>query len=295
MLGIKENRLIVILMILVALGLGIFVGIIYADNSDVVATVDGEKISKDDLYESLVSQSGGQALDMLITEKIIDLEALKKNIAISEDDIAQELEKAKSYYGGDDAFNQALAAAGLSLDSIRGDLESNIKVRKLLEPYITITDEEMQAFFEENKELFNVAEQVKASHILVNTQEEAAEIKDKLALGEDFARLAKEYSVDYTNNEQGGELGFIKRGEMVQEFEDATFALAAGEISDPVETEYGYHIIKVAEKVAAQEAVYDESKEEVKEKIFDEKMQTEYYNWLNERYAEYTIENHLAG
>lgn len=89
---------------------------------------------------------------------------------------------------------------------------------------------------------------VRASHILVDTQEEALELKQRIQNGESFEKLAKEYS-KCMSREKGGNLGFFKRGQMVKPFEDAAFSLPIGVVSDPVQTEYGWHLIKVTSKI----------------------------------------------
>jgi foldase protein PrsA len=166
-------------------------------------------------------------------------------------------------------------------------------MRKLIEPQIEITDEELKTYFDENKDSLGEAEQVKASHILVEDEETAKEIKQKLGDGADFAELAKEYSTDEGSKENGGELGFFPRGTMVTEFEDVAFSLPINEISEPVKSDYGYHIIKVEEKKEAKEADFDDSKAAIKETLIDEKMESEYTTWLEEKKKDYDIENSL--
>ena len=296
---IKEKsfqiKVVAVLLIVVLIGAVIFsTGMLSGKTEgEVVARVNGEAINKDELYKLLEEQYGQEALDLLISEKVLELELEKQNIVVSEEDVQKESNEIIDQYGGQEEFDAALISYGYTLDNFKKDIESNLKMKKLLEPEITITEEEMKAYFDENKETFDVKEQVKASHILVDSEETAQEVRNKLLAAEDFAEMAKEYSTDTSNSELGGELGFFSRGDMVAEFENAAFALEIGKISEPIKTEYGYHIIKVEEKKAAKAATYEESKAEIKEILFNEKLPTAYDTWLQDKYEEYAIENLL--
>ncbi|MED0676556.1 peptidylprolyl isomerase [Aneurinibacillus thermoaerophilus] len=280
--------------LLLILMLGLVLITSACSNEQAVARVNGETISRDDLYNFMVKQNGEQALDVLITNSIINQEAKKQNISVSQADIDKELKKVKDSFGTEEAFNQALKQTGFSLQDLREDAAINIKVKKLLEPKVPITEEEMKKYFEENKAMFATEEQVKARHILVETKEKADEVKKKLAAGEDFAELAKKYSIDINNKDQGGDLGFFGKGQMVEPFDKVAFSLAPGKISDPVKTEFGYHIIKVEQKKPAKQANYEESKSEIKDMLFAKKMQPVYNTWMEEKRAEYKIENFLT-
>ena len=294
-LSIKHK--VVIVLIILSLVSGVFIGFrqfLTDPSGNVVASVNGEKITKDELYQLLLEQAGQQGLNLLIAQKIVDLEAKKQKITISEAEIEQALEKYYDYYGGEESFTQIMAKSGTSLAEVKKNLISTMKVQKLLEPRIKVTEDEMKAFFEENKEDFAQEEQVKARHILVATEKEAQEIKDKLAKGEDFAALAKEYSIDDSTKNSGGQLGFFNRGDMVSEFEKTAFTLPVGEISAPVKTEYGYHLIKVEDKKEAADPDYEKSKADIKEYLFNQKLQQEYNPWLQEVSKDYEIKNFLT-
>jgi peptidyl-prolyl cis-trans isomerase C len=143
---------------------------------------------------------------------------------------------------------------------------------------IKLTDKDYEAYYNEHKKEFENPEMVKARHILIAvkpnaTEEEkkaalkkAEEILDKAKKGEDFAKLASEYSDDPGSKAKGGDLGFFTAGSMVGKFEQAAFTLKPGEISPVVETEFGYHIIKVEERKAAELPPYETVKEQVKAK-----------------------------
>lgn len=261
--------------------------------SEVVAKVNGYKITKTQLYDLMVKQNGQQALDSLISERIVNLESQKQNIIVSEEDIQKELGKYYEYYGGQESFTQTLASSGYSINDVRKDLELSLKIRKLMEPRISIIEDELKTYFDENKESFAQGKQVKASHILVDTQEKANEIEKRLANGEDFAGLARENSTDTTTRDNGGELGFFSKGQMTEDFEAAAFALKAGQISTPVKTAYGYHIIKVEEIKEAQEANYEQSKDKIYDTLLEQKVETEYNTWIQEMYQQYEIQNFL--
>jgi len=281
---------------LLLLGIGaiiVFAGIYFVTKTEYVASVNGEKISKDELNDFLVSQYGAAGVDKLITDKIIEKETKKENINVTKKELDKEMTDYMATYGGEEAFNQMLEQNNVDISEIEKSMKSYLATKKLLENRISITDEDMKAYFEENKDTFAEEEKVQASHILVEDEKTAKELVEKLAAGKDFTELAKEFSTDEESRESGGDLGLFGRGEMVQEFEDAVFALEIGEISDPVKTEYGYHIIKLSDKQEAKTAVFEDVKDEIKSTLFDAKVEEEYSTWLDEKFEEYEIKNFL--
>lgn len=290
---LNQKRIYVLMLVLVFALIPFLSACNKGGSAEVVARVGDESITKEELYNLLVKQNGQAALNTLITEKIVALEAAKQNISVSEEEVQKELDISIEQSGGKVQFAQALAYYGYTEEDIRKNIRTNFTIRKLMEPQITITEEEMQQYFNENKTSFDTPEQVKASHILVDTEEKAKEVKEKIKAGNDFAELAKEYSTDEGSKSQGGQLGYFQRGDMAQQFEDAAFALEVGGISEPVQTGFGYHIIKVEDKIAAKEANYADSKDQVKDALIQQKIPELFNTWLQEKNTEYKVENLL--
>lgn len=284
--------------IIISIGILVIAGAAYLgltrSNEEVVARVGGEVITKDELYDFMVQQTGQEALDNLVVKKIIELEAEDQNIEVTAEEIDKEVEELAEYYGGKDAMTQTLAMYNINLDQVREDVTVNIKLEKLLSQRIEITDQEVQEHFQVNQEAYAVEEQIKVSHILVDSEETAQEITTLLAEGRNFADLAEEYSTDTGSKNQGGNLGMVTRGEMVEEFEQAAFAMQPGQISDPVKSEYGYHIIKVEEKTEAHPATLEENYDKIKDTLFQQKMESEYPAWLDEQYEKHPVEDLLT-
>jgi len=261
---------------------------------EAVATVDNEAITANELYQAMLKQVGTQAIDQLITERLIDRAAAEKNIQVTDEDLNAELEKIKAGFPDEETFNQQLAAAGYTVDSLKEQLKPQVKLTKLVEPEIQVTDEDIQTYYEENKASYETPEQVRASHILVDSKEEAETILAELKGGADFAELAKKHSKDTGSGANGGDLDYFGKGQMVPEFEETAFALEVGQLSDIVESQYGFHIIKVTDKKAATTATLEEKKEEIRETLFDQKVNERSTAYIEELRSAAKIENSLA-
>lgn len=260
-----------------------------------IASIDGEKINEDELYDALVAGSGADTLDLLITNKLVELEAEKAGIKIKDEEIQKEIDVMVESYGDEKSLKEQLEASGSSMDALKKDIVVYLQTKKLVEPRITVTDDEINTYFEDNKDTFAQAEQVEASHILVEDEKTAKKVAKELAAGGDFAKLAAEYSTDTETADNGGSLGYFGKGDMVGEFEDVAFDLDINKVSDPVKTEYGYHIIKVTGKKEAKKANLEDSKEVIKETLLSERLQEEYPVWLAEVKKDHDITNKLEG
>lgn len=146
---------------------------------------------------------------------------------------------------------------------------------------VTASDEEARDFYNKNQDKFKTPEQVKASHILVKTEEEAKKVLAEVKAAPDkFGELAKKYSTDPGSKDNGGDLGFFGRGQMVEPFEKTAFTLNPGQISDAVKSDFGFHIIKVAEKKPAVQTEFEKAKEQARQAVIDTKQKAEFDNLM---------------
>ncbi len=265
------------------------------NNSEVVAEINDTKITQDEFYDYLLKQNGSEVLEALILEKMLELEVTEKNIVISQEDIDAEYAEMVSVYGGQEQLNNALAEYGYTSEQIMENIKLNLSIEALLEPYVEITDDEIFDYFTENKASFATKERVRASHILVDSEELALEILEKINSGEEFEVMAKLHSKDTSNSTLGGDLGYFEKGMMVAPFEEAAFNMEIGEISDPVETTFGFHIIKLVDKQAASEGDFESAREEIVATLTESKKGEVYPTWYEDMQNKYEVTNHLFG
>lgn len=266
----------------------------FTNNEDAVATVGDTEISKEELYTEMIRTSGEETLQLLITNEIIRQEAENEQIDVTAEEIEAEKAEYAEGYGSQEAFEEALAAGGMTKEEMEAEIERFLQIEKLIGADIDISEEDIQAYYEENEASFAQEEEIEASHILLETEETAEEVAEKLEEGEEFAALAEEYSTDISNAVNGGELGVFAKGAMVPAFEETAFALDVNEISEPVETEFGFHIIQLTGKTEAQDATLEDSEAEIQKILFDEAFSAQYPLWLEEKTASYEISNKLA-
>ncbi|WP_286925519.1 MULTISPECIES: peptidylprolyl isomerase [Lysinibacillus] len=261
-----------------------------AGGSGYVAKVDGEKILQAELDDALREQYGTEVLETLITNKMVELEAKKLGVTVSEDSIQSEYEELMESYGGEEALQEALEANGLTEKSVKENIRIYQLTKNVIATGIDITDEEVAQYFDNNKESYGQQEEVVASEILLEDETTAKDVLKKLKAGEDFSELAKAYSIDSATSGNGGDIGTISRGQMDEALEEVVFSLEKNSISDIVQTSEGYHIIKVTDTVPAKEAVLEDVKADVYATILEERINEEYTSWLDEKQEEYKIE-----
>ncbi|MCL2761035.1 MAG: peptidylprolyl isomerase [Desulfuromonadales bacterium] len=191
------------------------------------------------------------ALDQLIYGELMYEQGVKDTPTDIDQLVSKAVERNRSAFPTPEEYQAAMKKAGLTEDDLktiaRRDIIINHFIEKNIVPTISaVSDKEIEDFYNNNKSSFHAEQRIRASHILVRTEQEAKDILAQLKNGASFEDLAKKYSID-GSAQQGGDLGFFGKNQMVPAFEKAAFALKKGEISDVVETQFGYHIIKVTD------------------------------------------------
>lgn len=258
--------------------------------SDIWSTEIEEGKTYEDTLRDMVLQT-------MIGSEVVYQQAEKDKVAPTEKQIQEQIDSFNESIKDDTDYQAELKKMGIDEDFLKFQFArdlANSNLQEKFEEDTKISEDDMKKYYEDNKDDF-YTDTVTASHILIKTQDDegnelsdtkkkeakkkAEEVLAKVKAGEDFAELAKEYSED-SSASSGGDLGTFGRGQMVTEFEDAAFAMNAGEISDIVETEYGYHIIKVTDRVDKQES-YEDVKDQIKSTLVSEKY-SEYIEKLRE-------------
>jgi peptidyl-prolyl cis-trans isomerase C len=177
-------------------------------------------------------------------------------------------------------------------------------LKKEVTSKVEVSEEDLKAYYESHKDEFKMPEMVRARHILIKidpsasdndkkkAREKAEDILKKIKAGEDFAKLASDLSDDPGSKAKGGDLGFFPKGIMVKSFEDVAFSLKPGEVSGIVETQFGYHIIKVEEKKEPGMEPFDTAKDKIKQKLLQERTKTKVTEFIEKAIKEANIEVH---
>jgi peptidyl-prolyl cis-trans isomerase C len=304
--------------------------IIYAESDNTsdtkVAIVNGNEISDKALEFELkqvkqrFSQQGiklsedqtkevrNKTLNNLIDQELLFQDSRNKGIKIETEAVTERLADLKKRFPTEADFGKTLQNVGLTEADLRKKIARGLAIEELINSQITdkivISDEENKTFYDKHPEFFKKPGQIRASHILIkvdpkadDTQKALAKqkiktLQQKLDNGEDFGALAKEYS-EGPSNVKNGDLGYFGRGRMVKPFEDAAFALKSGEISGVVETQFGYHLIKVTDKQPETTVAYEDVKQKITQHLKQEKSKTEVEAYIKKLRTSAKIETFL--
>lgn len=225
----------------------------------------------------------GKAIDELIKRELFYQEARKRGMVVKRSEIKDAIKTVKKRFRSEEEFKRALKNSNYTIESLEKDIERNILINRFAEKEIIersrVSEEQLKDYYEENKSTFKRPEAIRLREILLkveptSTTEEkekikaqAEEIMERLKRGEDFSQLAYKYSMDDWRV-KGGDMGLVHKGRLIPELEDVAFKLKDGEISI-VESIYGYHIIKVDERVPETQLTFDEVRDRLRKELED--------------------------
>ncbi|OPY70229.1 MAG: Foldase protein PrsA precursor [Syntrophorhabdaceae bacterium PtaU1.Bin034] len=269
----------------------------------IIATVNGSDIAVEDFDAGLnraqrlalqtgkpltcaqISRLRGEVVEELVRREILYQES-RKSVKVTEAEINEELKKLKGRYASETDFANALAAMKVSPSTLRAQVERALSIQKFIESQFAskavITDKDIWAYYDRNRESFRQPEQVRASHILIKAEpgwdagkkgaarKKIEEIRQKIQQKQDFESLARTYSEDPSAS-KGGDLGYIRTGQVLKPFEEALFVLKPGEVSDIVETSLGYHLIKASDRKPETTVPFENVKDQLRTLLKQEK------------------------
>lgn len=294
----------------------------------VVAKVDGKEIKKDALLEEAKQLRGQflqrgarpeqlegqtfyrQVLDGIVSRVLVENEARAAGTVVSDADIDKEMTALRGRFPNPEAFNKALAQQGMDEAKLKDNFKRQLLVSKFVEekvfPKDGVSEQEQKAFYDQNQDKMQEPERLHLRHILVRVPEGAPEadkqkarekaegLLAKAKAGEDFAKLASENSDDPGSKVKGGDLSWIARGQTVEPFEKAAFALQKpNELSPVVETRFGYHVIQLLEHKAAGVAPYEQVKDRIGAFLKQQKSQQQFQAHLQELRTKAKVETFI--
>ena len=232
-------------------------------------------------------------LNQTILNTLLLQEANKAKIEVNEEEVDELLNGVELPEG--QTLESLAQLQNFTVEELRTRIKEQMMIQKFLNNSVEVdvTEEEVVDYFNNNKDLFNQKLSVNASHILVNSSKEAYEILDEIKKGKKFEDMAKERSTDVSTKDKGGNLGVFPKGAMVKEFEDAAFDLDEGGVSQPIKTSFGFHIIKVNERIEEKEATLELSREKVEGSVRREKLNTAALDFIMNLYEKANIKIYL--
>ena len=227
---------------------------------------------KEEIYRNI--------LDRLVAFHLLRQESIGRGLEIHEREVDAEIERIRSSFPTTEAFDQRLADWQTSLELLREETRNDLLIARVIElevvPKLSLNEESVRTFYDQHSDQFTQSAAVRTSHILIGVEAsadgeaksraraDAEAVRKQAASGTDFAALARKHSSDEGSARKGGDLGFVTRGQTVPPFEEALFALKAGEISDLVESVFGLHIIYAVEPRPERVLPYEEASGQIR-------------------------------
>ena len=261
------------------------------------------------ITDKQLKEISSAVIETLINRELLFQESKKIGISIKEEEVLNQLIQMKGGFPSEAEFQKKIGEMNLSEDAIKSQINKALAIRELVNKEVTekmvVPEEEAKEFYETHPQDFKQPEEVNARHILIKVDQNAdesekakarkeiEEIQQKLEKGEDFAELAKKYSQG-PSGPKGGALGYFKRGQMAKPFEDAAFSLETNEVSDIVETTFGYHLIIVIDKKPESIIEYQAIQPRIIQYLKQEKTKQEVSRYVDKLRSEAEIKRFLG-
>jgi peptidyl-prolyl cis-trans isomerase SurA len=268
----------------------------------IIATVDGDPITVHEVRQYRVTSgvndlSETQALDALITDKLLEKEVHDKKIEVKSEDIDRYVDQVKSRNRIDDyRFEAALAAQGLTLERyrerIKGELQKSQLVNREIRGRVSVPPDEVERYYQANREEYKTGERVTVRDIVFRVElldsdkdiarirQKAEEVRQLAVSGRSFEALAKQFS-EGPGAEKGGMIGTYQRGELEAELEPVVFALGSGRVSDVVRTDRAFHILRVDKIDPPGYRTLDEARDQIRETLYQKAVEQRFQDWLS--------------
>jgi foldase protein PrsA len=239
------------------------------------------------------NQLKASIVNYLVQNQIIKDKASELKVTVTDKQLQDRMKQIVTQVGGQKKLDKLLKEQNVTQAQLEEQLKAQMlqdAVQQKVYAGITVSQAEIEKYFNNpaNKAQFNVPESVDARHILVKTKAEAEKVRALLEADNtdaNWKKVAKQYSTDTGSKNNGGSLGNFPKGRMVKPFEDAAFALKVGEISQPVKTQFGYHIIEVTKKTPASKQTLDQAKATIEQQLKYQKQSTAWEDWLKKAMA----------
>lgn len=254
--------------------------------------------------------------EQALAEHLVILEVLRQEasafkVTVTEKDVAEELERIKGMFQGDEnRLEAALEAQNLTMEQLTQSIRQNLwldRMKAAVAKDVTVTEKEVKAYYEAHKPEYVEQESRTVRHILISpfrtlsdgtvsstasegeweaARSEAEKVRNEIQNGADFISQIEKYSDDDATKENGGKLGAVIRGQMVPAFEKAVFSLQKSDLSEPVKTQYGYHLIQVTDITPKKQVAYDQVKEAIRTALLGQKQTEAWEEWLADKQTE---------
>ncbi|MDF2607593.1 MAG: peptidylprolyl isomerase [Bacillales bacterium] len=228
---------------------------------DIVATIDEDKVLKNEWLEYMEGKYGKIALREIINKKVIKKLAEQYNISVSKEEVEREYNIIRLSTG--ESFQSFLGEE----EQLKNELETNLLYEKIITKDVNISEEKLLEYYNNNSDLYNIPKMYEANHIVVETENEANQIVENLKLGVDFSSLAREFSIDSKTVASGGKIGYVNIDTIHSNYGSLIESLKVGEFSDPIKIDNGYAVVMFSNSLDAIKYEFAEVKYDIKRQL----------------------------